>query len=596
MNSQSKKRLRQEISSRVVVSLDLDCFYASVAIRERPELVNEPVGVVQKKLLVTTNYVARKMGVPKMGRVDEAREQFPQLKLVDGSDLTPFRSASMEVMQTVRRFLAERCERWGKRGLHIACEKLGLDEIFIELTALVQLECENGSKVTEFCGHTRGETSEEAQKYAMMIGSRIVHDLRAEVTRVTRLTLCGGISSNKMLAKLAGNMHKPDDQTVLFQEGVSAYLYELAPRAIPGIGYALRKRLAEWSSSTGVKLETVGEMYEYFSRNVRQLERICGNPGHAQLILQWCVGEDASGVRNSGPPKTMSCEDSYAGCSNVRKLTEKLELLCASLIMRLQHDHGENGFRQPRTFRVSYRMKNSNIHRGSRSAPVPPNLICKSVFQNDATVIRTAQSFFVQTALTLLKNHANVSESSRFNIALLSVAVTNFTGSSGEGDSGSIERFLSPGGKASQSTASTATTSQLAIPQAMGHRPCVAENSKTVQENTKDATETTTTQNHERVVSVQQFLRPVTANVGVAQYGDEERARKTQKSEVAPQCPLCGRILSTSNVMQNAHIDACMKGKSTTSAAKSLPTRRTSPGARKKVETKPIESYFTRKR
>eukprot|EP00171_Calliarthron_tuberculosum_P013549 IDg13549t1 len=204
MNTLSRKRPRISSYPRVVVSLDLDCFYASVAIRDRPHLVSEPVGIVQKTLLVTTNYVARKMGVPKMGQAVEAKQKFPQLHLLDGSDLSPFRAASTEVMQAVRGFLSKRCELRGKRGMFIPCEKLNLDEIFIDLTTLVQLEDENMELDTSLYGHIKGSTSDPVTERALTIGSQLVADLRAEVTRETRLTLSAGISSNKMLAKMAG--------------------------------------------------------------------------------------------------------------------------------------------------------------------------------------------------------------------------------------------------------------------------------------------------------------------------------------------------------------------------------------------------------
>jgi DNA polymerase iota len=61
--------------SRVVAHFDVDCFYAQAEVLRRPCLRDRPVGITQKFLVVTTNYVARGLGVPKMVSIDEARKK-----------------------------------------------------------------------------------------------------------------------------------------------------------------------------------------------------------------------------------------------------------------------------------------------------------------------------------------------------------------------------------------------------------------------------------------------------------------------------------------------------------------------------------------
>ena len=56
-----------------------------------PELRAQPVGVRQKSLLVTTNYVARALGVPKMIKVSDAKQKFPDLVIIDGECLDSYR-------------------------------------------------------------------------------------------------------------------------------------------------------------------------------------------------------------------------------------------------------------------------------------------------------------------------------------------------------------------------------------------------------------------------------------------------------------------------------------------------------------------------
>lgn len=83
--------------SRVIVHIDIDCFYAQVEINKKPELANLPVGVQQKNIVVTSNYVAREYGIKKCMLVKEAQELCPNLVLVKGEDLHDYRQISYKV-------------------------------------------------------------------------------------------------------------------------------------------------------------------------------------------------------------------------------------------------------------------------------------------------------------------------------------------------------------------------------------------------------------------------------------------------------------------------------------------------------------------
>ncbi|KAG8131238.1 hypothetical protein E2320_017826 [Naja naja] len=68
--------------NRIIVHLDLDCFYAQVEMICNPELRSKPLGVQQKYLVVTCNYEARNLGVKKLMGVKEAKEKCPDLILI----------------------------------------------------------------------------------------------------------------------------------------------------------------------------------------------------------------------------------------------------------------------------------------------------------------------------------------------------------------------------------------------------------------------------------------------------------------------------------------------------------------------------------
>ena len=98
-------------TARVLIHVDVDCFYAQVEENRNPELRGKPLAVTQKYLCVTTNYAARARGVAKMMGLKDAVAQCPELQLVSGEDLTPYRAASKQILAVLR--VACKTEAWG---------------------------------------------------------------------------------------------------------------------------------------------------------------------------------------------------------------------------------------------------------------------------------------------------------------------------------------------------------------------------------------------------------------------------------------------------------------------------------------------------
>ena len=124
---------------RVIVHVDIDCFYAQAEEVRDPSLRSKPLGVTQKYLVVTCNYVARGYGITKLMGIEEAKRRCPVLVLVSGEDLTPYRRASKEIGSVLRRFAP--------------VQRLGLDESWLDVSALVAARLGRGAADTEFCGH-----------------------------------------------------------------------------------------------------------------------------------------------------------------------------------------------------------------------------------------------------------------------------------------------------------------------------------------------------------------------------------------------------------------------------------------------------------
>lgn len=225
-----------------IVHIDIDCFYAQVEELRDPNLKTVPLGIQQKNCLVTCNYLARAKGIRKLMSVQEAQQLCPELVLVRGEDLTPYRLMSSKVFEHITKAYPQ-----------LSVERLGMDENFVDVTKLVEQRLK---QVVEVGGD--GEMEEKTivgciyptptsdtdgfttnclcgcQK-RLTIGSHIAAELRASLASELGITTCAGIAHNKMLAKLAGALNKPNNQTVVVPTKCRDLMVHLKQlRSIPG--------------------------------------------------------------------------------------------------------------------------------------------------------------------------------------------------------------------------------------------------------------------------------------------------------------------------------------------------------------------------
>eukprot|EP00897_Mesotaenium_endlicherianum_P001506 jgi/Mesen1/1383/ME000013S00880 len=208
---------------RVIAHFDLDCFYVQVEQRRRPELKGKPTAVVQYNPwkgggLIAVGYEARKCGVTRNMRGDEARAECPDVHLVQvpvsygKANLTIYRDAGNEVVAILQRL--------GR------CQKASIDEAYVDLTASV-------------CARLQREPPFR------------VEDVPA-----------GALASHViglMLAKLASGLHKPAQQTVVPPEGVLTVLESLPIRKMEWVYNACRgldgEEVDHWLSELAGELQ-----------------------------------------------------------------------------------------------------------------------------------------------------------------------------------------------------------------------------------------------------------------------------------------------------------------------------------------------------
>jgi len=345
-------------TERVVIAIDLDYFYAQVEVREGQGLDERPVGVTQQHIVVTCNYHARELGVKKLMLTSKARELCPEIVLMCGEDLTKYRAANEIVHQALRRAC----------GSATKIEKLGLDEFFVDATELVhqrlktrQYEFGFAGIVYPLDGHFDGSLDQHTEQ-KLMVGSQLAAELRQRILDDSRLTCCAGVSTNKMLAKFAANMNKPDKQTCLLPTAAADYVSQLPLRQLPGVGYKSSHEL----QSVFEEISTGGDLRAQY--NLPQLENLLGVQ-RARWLWALVCGEDPSAVKNSEACKVVSVEDSFRAARSWWEVKDLIAKLCSELRERLRVDAELHGRRKPTIFRITFRHKKRN--RESRSSPFP---------------------------------------------------------------------------------------------------------------------------------------------------------------------------------------------------------------------------------
>lgn len=466
---------------RIILHFDYDCFYAQVVENAQPALKSLPLGIKQKSILATCNYVARKRGVKKLQLISEAKKICPDLVLADGEDLSAFRDVSKKLYGLVRSF------SWNKKA-----ERLGLDEVFLDVTDLVEFNVgilnRNALSDSFFClsrdnpengfsfdataiagcvvGSGRGEDNHDNLLFVKLIlASHLARHIRLKIEEEGYTSACG-ISTNKVLSKLAGTVNKPRNQTTLLslhEDEALAFMGSYGLRQVPGIGGRITHTLesyflgkdADTDTFVNGSAVTVGEFRARPEVSPHMLEKLLGSrPGAEKGIGEkvWALlyGVDDTDVKSaSSIPTQISIEDTYpgpkGGLNTLAEVERELLKLSASLLRRVHVDLTEadepdkestgsdQGPRRtrwlahPKTLRLSTRPKTSpnegtpyNWGRASRSQPLPT-----FVFHDiDREVI---VGRLVKEALFPMFLQLNPTKPEGWNIGMINICVANMT-------------------------------------------------------------------------------------------------------------------------------------------------------------------------
>ncbi|XP_032408271.1 DNA polymerase eta isoform X2 [Xiphophorus hellerii] len=359
---------------RVVALVDMDCFYVQVEQRLNPALKNTPCVVAQYKTwkgggIIAVSYEARAHGVTRNMWVDDARKLCPDLQVArvreshGKADLTHYREASVEVIEVMSRFAV--------------IERASIDEAYMDLTAAVQQRCKNIAdqqidqrllRTTHIQGYpfpddwsnqvdgsaleqrrsrgvqqwleslpvpTLGE--QNSAELQLTVGALIVEEMRAAVEKHTGFRCSAGISHNKVLAKLACGLNKPNRQTILPLDSVTELFSTLPISKIRNLGGKMGASITE---TLGV--ENMGDLTQF---SQVQLGQHFGEKT-GQWLYDLCRGIEFEAVKPRQLPKSIGCSKNFPGKTSLatkQQVQYWLHQLALELEERLTKDREVNG-------------------------------------------------------------------------------------------------------------------------------------------------------------------------------------------------------------------------------------------------------------
>jgi DNA polymerase IV len=324
---------------RVIAHVDMDAFFVSCELLRRPDLRGRPVAVGpsgNRGVITAASYEARRFGVHSALPISTARRRCPQLTVMP-VDRGLYSRGSKAVMAVLEEFSDK-------------VEVLGLDEAYVDLS------------------------DSPAPKAR-------ARQLKLRIRERTRLACSIGIGPNRLVAKIASDLDKPDGLCVLPRERFLEVVGARPTRIIPGVGPKTEQRLEQ----AGIR--TVGELAD---ADPELLEAALG-PAHAAGLRRRAAGHGGSEIALDRERKSESRERTFAvDETDAAVMAESIERMARTVAEHLAAQ-GISG----RTVTLKIRLAPFRTFTRSRSLPEPtadPDLVAVTAaelfaaFERDAPV------------------------------------------------------------------------------------------------------------------------------------------------------------------------------------------------------------------
>ena len=312
----------------------MDAFYASVELLRYPDLAGQAVvigggrqsipqesvdpatGAVTRRyqrlasyagrgVITTATYAARKLGVGSAMGLMKAAKLAPDAILLP-ADFDAYRTMSRKFKAAVR-------------AIAPVVEDHGIDEIYIDLTGV------------RLPGH-EGEPEDDAD--AWWRARDVARALKAAVREATGLTCSVAVAPNKLLAKIASELDKPDGLTVVRDVDLPTLIWPLPAKRINGIGPKAAARLER------LGIATIGEL-AWADR--RKLEAVFGG-GYARWMIDAANGRDERPVVTESEPRSISRETTFERDLSATRDRAELSRIFTWLCERVADDLVRKGY------------------------------------------------------------------------------------------------------------------------------------------------------------------------------------------------------------------------------------------------------------
>ena len=303
--------------TRSIIHADLDAFYASVEVLDDPSLRGKPVIVGgrsgERGVVMAASYEARRFGVHSAMPLRTAARRCPHGVFLPGRP-ERYRELSQQVMAVFASFTP-------------LVEPISLDEAFLDVT---------GSTAAFGDGHA------------------IARGIKRRVLEDAGLVVSVGLATNKLVAKVASDLRKPDALVVVAPGDEAAFLAPLPIRRLWGVGPRAQAALGEYGVTTIGQLAALppATLHRRFGR-------------HGDDVAARARGEDSSPVQPFHAPKSIGHEHTFdVDTTDRRRLEATLLDVAESVASRLRrHDLAAGG--------VQLKLRYEGFETLTRQAPLP---------------------------------------------------------------------------------------------------------------------------------------------------------------------------------------------------------------------------------
>ncbi len=295
---------------RRILHMDMDAFFAAVELKRHPELVGKPLVIggrgdpTRRGVVSTASYEARKYGIHSAMPLRTAHRLCPKAVFLP-VDHKEYSRVSKQVKVILKEFSP-------------VMEDGGIDEAYLDITS--------------------SEESSEA----------IARGIKEKISSSLGLTCSIGIAANKLLAKIASDLEKPDGLTIIKPEDIALRIWPLPVRKLWGVGPKTEEHLKR------IGIHTIGQIA---SAGLNVLVREFG-ASHGHFLHRASRGIDDRPIVTHWVPKSSSRETTFQHDIADPKIITKTLLKLAD---RVTEDLRKDGFKA-RNITVKVRFSSFETH------------------------------------------------------------------------------------------------------------------------------------------------------------------------------------------------------------------------------------------